>query len=199
MLSYIKGILQQVIGTAVVIEAGGIGYEIVATNGAVVGLPPIGREAKIYVHLNVREDGMSLFGFCSPEEKQMFHKLTTVSGVGPKVAMGVLSGMRLSSLALCIITGDTKTISKIKGIGKKTAERIVLELKEKVSTEEADYAADALPEASHSLDKDSAEAIAALRSLGITLAEAQKAVASVRRNSVTIEELITNALRSLNG
>lgn len=199
MLSYIKGILQQVTETTAVIEAGGIGYEIVATNAAIVDLPPVGREAKLFVHLNVREDGVSLYGFCSPEEKQMFHKLTSVSGIGPKVAMSVLSGMPLSTLALCIITGDTKAIARVKGIGKKTAERIVLELKEKVSSEEADFAADALPEAAPGIDKTSAEAIAALRSLGITLAEAQKAVASVRRSSGTIEELITNALRAMNG
>jgi Holliday junction DNA helicase RuvA len=199
MLSYIKGILQQATGTVAVIEAGGIGYEIVSTNAAIAGLPPIGRETKLFVHLNVREDGMSLYGFCSPEEKQMFYKLISVSGIGPKVAMSVLSGMPLSTLALCIITGDTKAIARIKGIGKKTAERIVLELKEKMTNEEADFAADALPEAASGPDKTSAEAIAALRSLGITLGEAQKAVASVRRTSSTIEELITNALRAMNG
>ncbi|MDD3947245.1 MAG: Holliday junction branch migration protein RuvA [Clostridia bacterium] len=199
MLSYIKGTLVQIEGNLAVIESGGIGYEICATNSAIVGLPATGKEAKLYVYLNVREDGMSLFGFHCPEEKQMFLKLTSVSGIGPKGAMSILSGMELSSLALCIITGDTKAISKIKGIGKKTAERIILELKEKVSSEDADTAADAVGGVPLGKDKDATDAITALRALGISMQEAEKAVFAVRSQSVTIEELITNALRSLNG
>lgn len=201
MISYIKGTLAQVSGNIVTIETGGIGYELLATNAAIVGLPPIGKEAKLFAYLNVREDSMSLFGFRTIEEKQMFNKLTTVSGVGAKIAMGILSGMELSSLALCIITGDTKSISKIKGIGKKTAERIILELKEKVSAQDTDTAIDAvqvgmLPQGA---DKDSLDAITALRTLGISTQEANRAVASVRATSATIEQLITNALKSLNG
>ncbi|HOB64362.1 MAG: Holliday junction branch migration protein RuvA [Clostridiales bacterium] len=198
MLSYIKGILTGAEGSTVIIEAGGIGYEILATNSAIVNLPPIGKEAKLYVFLSVKEDGMSLYGFRSPEEKNMFSKLTTVSGVGPKLAMSILSGMDLSSLALCIITGDTRSISRIKGIGKKTAERIILELKEKVGEDSAGVAADAV-EIPSGQDKDAMDAITALRALGISMQEANNAVKAVRGRSSTIEELITNALRSLNG
>lgn len=199
MLSYIKGILIKTEGNLAVIETGGIGYEIFSTNSAIVGLPAVGKEAKLYVHLNVREDGMSLFGFRTSEEKQMFYKLTSVSGIGPKLAMSVLSGMELSSLALSIITGDTRAISKIKGVGKKTAERIILELKEKVSSDDADLAADAVPTGAAGLDKDAADAITAIRALGISTQEAAAAVAAVRARSTTIEELIINALKSLNG
>lgn len=198
MLSYIKGILTGAEGSTVIIEAGGIGYEILATNSAIINLPPIGKEAKLYVFLSVKEDGMSLYGFRSPEEKNMFSKLTTVSGVGPKLAMSILSGMDLSSLALCIITGDTRSISRIKGIGKKTAERIILELKEKVGEDSAGVAADAV-EIPSGQDKDAMDAITALRTLGISMQEANNAVKAVRGRSSTIEELITNALRSLNG
>ena len=138
MIGYVKGTLISVQNGKVLLEVGGVGYEISVSNNTVVKLPAIEKQATIYTYLYVREDEMSLFGFYSLEEKAMFMKLISISGIGPKAAMSILSGMELRALAIAIITEDKKSIAKIKGVGKKTAERIILELKEKVTAEEAD-------------------------------------------------------------
>ena len=129
MLGYIKGKILQAENGVVLLENGGVGYEIVCSASVYAKLLNEG-EGEVYTYLAVREDDISLYGFVSPEEKKMFLKLTSVSGVGPKMGIGILSAMNLGQLAVAIATADVRTLSSVKGLGKKTAERIVLELKE---------------------------------------------------------------------
>ena len=202
MIGYVKGTLISVQNGKVLLEVGGVGYEISVSNNTVVKLPAIEKQATIYTYLYVREDEMSLFGFYSLEEKAMFMKLISISGIGPKAAMSILSGMELRALAIAIITEDKKSIAKIKGVGKKTAERIILELKEKVTAEEGDVETPTDSKkpvmSGVELDNDMQDAIMALRTLGIQQAAAVRAVTSARAISKTTEELIMNSLKALN-
>ena len=202
MIGYLKGTLISVQNGKVLLEVGGVGYEISISNNTVVKLPAIEKQATIYTYLYVREDEMSLFGFYSLEEKAMFMKLISISGIGPKAAMSILSGMELRALAIAIITEDKKSIAKIKGVGKKTAERIILELKEKVTAEEGDVETSSDSKkpvmSGVELDNDMQDAIMALRTLGIQQAAAVRAVTSARAISKTTEELIMNSLKALN-
>ena len=160
-------------------------------------MPKIGSNVKLYCYLYVREDEMSLYGFNSREEKSMFLKLITISGIGPKASIGILSGMRPEALAVAIVTGDIKSIAKIKGVGKKTAERVVLELREKLSNQETDFFTGETQVAVVGLDNISQEAITALKSLGCTQSEAVTLVSQARKECDTLEELILNALRRM--
>lgn len=202
MIGYLKGTLISVQNGKVLLDVGGVGYEISISNNTVVKLPAVDNQATIYTYLYVREDEMSLFGFYSLEEKAMFMKLISISGIGPKAAMSILSGMELRALAIAIITEDKKSIAKIKGVGKKTAERIILELKEKVTAEEGDAETTSSSKkpvmSGVEIDTDMEDAIMALRTLGIQQASAVRAVTSARAISKTTEELIMNSLKALN-
>ena len=194
MFGYIKVKVAEITEGTVVLENGGIGYEIVCTAAAVARLSEE-KEGVVYTYLQVKEDGISLFGFDTKEEKQMFLKLISVSGIGPKMGVTILAGMRIADLATAIATSDVKTLSKIKGLGKKTAERIILELRESVSKEELKTSAKetAVPFAS-----DDEDAVIALMGLGFTGMQARNAVLSAKGlGAKTIEEVIAFALRSL--
>lgn len=197
MYSYLSGQLVNVENHFVTIDVNGIGYEIACSTNTLIALPTMGSNIKLHCYLYVREDEMSLYGFSSREEKSMFLKLITISGIGPKAAIGILSGMRPETLAVAIVTGDIKSIAKIKGVGKKTAERVVLELREKLATQETDYFTGETQVNVVGLDNLSQEAITALKSLGCTQNEAVKLVSSVRKDCDTLEELILNALRRM--
>ena len=127
MYSYIKGKITEIGESYIVVEAGGIGYELSVSTNAMSEFASRDGEVKVYCYLSVREDGVSLFGFESKMEKSMFLKLVAVSGVGPKLALTVLGGMTTEQFAAAVIGSDIKALSKIKGVGKKTAERIALE------------------------------------------------------------------------
>lgn len=198
MLAYLKGTLASVRDGIVVVEVGGIGYECMTSFTTIGKLPPVGQTVKLYVKMNVREDDVSLAGFYSSEEKEMFLKLTSISGIGPKAAMSILSGMELSQLALAIVTENVKGLAKIKGVGKKTAERIVLELREKIAAEECDGETEVeVPISAVGRDKTAIDAISALRTLGLTQQEAHKAVMQAKPYSATLEQLIANALKNI--
>ncbi len=202
MIGYVKGQVADKSDGTVVIDNGGIGYEIFVSSKT---LTQIGNNSfvQLYTYLNVREDGVFLYGFYTKEEKNMFLKLITISGVGPKAALSILSGIELNKLMVAIINADVKTLSKVKGIGKKTAERIVLELKESLDAA-AEAAIDAaiegiaIEQTKEELDKDSEDAIYALRGLGFTQNEAVKAVKAARPKARDLQELIALSLRSLN-
>lgn len=202
MIGYVKGQVADKSDGTVVIDNGGIGYEIFVSSTT---LTQIGNNSfvQLYTYLNVREDGVFLYGFYTKEEKNMFLKLITISGVGPKAALSILSGIELNKLMVAIINADVKTLSKVKGIGKKTAERIVLELKESLDAA-AEAAIDtaiegiAIEQTKEELDKDSEDAIYALRGLGFTQNEAVKAVKDARPKARDLQELIALSLRSLN-
>ena len=137
MIAYIRGILAEKEPARVVLEAGGVGYEIFISLSTYEKLAPAGKEQKLLVCHHVREDDEVLFGFATEGEKAMFQKLTLVSGVGPKIALAILSGSSLGELMLAISTGNAKRLASIKGVGQKTAEKICVELRDKVNAIEA--------------------------------------------------------------
>ncbi len=197
MFSYIRGKLTEANGNNVTIETGGIGYALTVSGNTAYKLPPLGRETLIYAYLHVREDEVGLYGFATREEKEMFLKLISISGIGPKAATGILSGMTPDRLAIAIVTADIKSIAKIKGVGKKTAERMVVELKEKLAAEDIEmFGAKAVAEsAPGGVARD---AVNALRTLGLTQSEAVKAVDEAMKEADTLEEVLRCALRRLN-
>ena len=154
MIAYIKGRVLSVYDNTAIIEVGGIGYEIICSATAISKLYGAA-EGEVFTYLSVREDGVSLFGFDNQAEKQMFLKLITVNGVGPKMGMTVLSGMSLNDLAMAIASSDVKGLSRIKGLGKKTAERIILELRESL----ADIPAEGAPQKAVKLSDDGENAV----------------------------------------
>ena len=187
--------------SGVVVEtSAGIGFEIFVPQGSPIYKHSEGDEITVFTEMIVREDDMSLYGFHNKESLEFFKLLTTVSGIGPKGAMGILGSMPLDQLRQAIALGDVKAISKAQGVGKKTAERLVVELKDKVGAPDMDMETgelagygDAAPDGSDARS----EAISALISLGYARAEAFKAVSAVGDEGLTSEEYIKKALRSL--
>ena len=133
MIAYVSGTLAEKTPARIVVEACGVGYEMSISLSTYDRLPATGSPAKVFAYHHVREDGETLFGFATEDEKAMFGKLTGVSGVGPKIALAILSGLTLADLSLAIASGEAKRISAVKGVGKKTAEKICVELKDKVN------------------------------------------------------------------
>jgi len=191
MLAFITGNVVSAREGSIVLENNGIGYELMVTNNTLSSLGLVGNKIQLFSYLQAKEDGICLYGFYCQEEKSMFLKLISVSGIGPKVALSVLSGTTLSSLAVAIITEDVKTLSKIKGIGKKTAERLILELKESISDKDT---GEDVPVAT-GLNKDSDDAVNALIALGISRSEAYRAVMASCEQAKSIEELISLSLK----
>jgi len=199
LFAYIRGKLEYKHNDYIVVEANGVGYKIYTSLSTIQNIQPVGNEVKIYTYLYVREDVMNLYGFLTQEELGMFELLLGVSGVGPKAAISVISSMSPSKFGLSVITNDYKSLTKAQGIGSKMAQRIVLELKDKINkTElvssfgEKDQAADEIKDNSRF-----SEAVSALIVLGYTASEANKAVASVYREDMDIESVIKNALKTL--
>lgn len=199
MLHYIKGILAMKLDTGIVVEAGGLGYEISVPANSSVYLAKEGEEITVFTAMMVREDDISLYGFGEKAALDTFRKLITVSGVGAKAAIAILSAMPLSEVHQAIVLEDVKSLTRANGIGKKTAERIVLELKDKFGTiEDA-----AMPEGfsqvqtGQSGTDSRAEAASALMALGYSKGEAVNALASVKETDLTAEEYIKQALKKL--
>lgn len=180
----------------VVLQAGGIGYRLYVSSLTILALPPIKEEATLYTYLHIREDELSLYGFLDIEDKELFVTLLSVSGIGPKLALTVFSRYRAGELKKIISVGDTASLINISGIGKKTAERMVLELKDKVGK----IGSDELPLSNDNAPSDiRGQAISALLALGYSLSESQKAVphALPAGKAVTVEELIRSALKTM--
>ena len=194
MYDYIKGEVVSTEKDIAVIEAGGIGYRIYTTSQSLAYIKA-GQTAKLFCHFVVREDAHTLYGFYTSEEREMFVRLTGVSGIGPKAALAVLSTMKISELAAAIITSDETALQKVTGIGKKTAQRIIIDLAEKISTHEIIGDAD-MPGEQGGMGIES-EALAALVALGYNRAEATRAVSSVKSLGDTTEELILMALKRM--
>ena len=199
MYAHIRGILSEKLADSVVIDASGVGYELSVSANTLASCPQTGEEVKLYAYLSVREDAMELFGFASKEEKQLFLLLTGVNGVGPKMALALLSTLSASDLRLAIIMEDDKTLARAPGVGKKIAQRIILELKDKLggSAMELDFsmgAAAAAPDPAQTGNKFMAHA--ALQELGYSPAEIRGALKDVDPNAST-EEMIRHALRAM--
>ena len=200
MYAFIEGKVCEKNAGELILLAGGVGYQINCSMNTLAAAPALGETMRCYTYLSVREDAMELFGFASREEKRMFLSLTGVSGVGPKMALALLGSMPLKELNLAILLGDVTALSRAPGIGKKTAQRIALELKDKVSQEDVSAVSvgGAAPVQSMAADCVT-EALEALQALGYTPAEARNAVQSVRDQSDKTDELIKLALRSMAG
>ena len=182
MISYVKGGLAEKSGDRIVVEAGPVGLGIYVPLSVLEVLPPLGEEVKIYTYLQVREDDLSLYGFLNRQDLDMFRRLIGVNGIGPKGALGILSALSPDDLRLAILTGDAKAISKAPGVGAKTAQRIILDLKDKVSAEEMlASVADTEERTSVPLMQEAGrEAATALVALGYSNLEASKAVKNVQ-------------------
>lgn len=200
MYAYIKGILAEVNTDSIVIENQGIGYQLYVSLQALEELPAIGMEVKVYTYLHVREDAMVLFGFPDREDLKMFQMLLTVSGVGPKGALGILSALSGDDLRFAILSGDSKAIAKAPGIGAKTAQRVILELKDKVSLEDAFETKTAHITGGNVMVNGTVknEAIQALVVLGYSSSEAMKAVSQVEISQEhKVEDVLKLALKHM--
>ena len=201
MLHYIRGTLAMNLESGIVVEAGGLGYEISVPANSSIYLSKEGAEITVFTAMIVREDDISLYGFGDKAALDTFHKLITVSGVGAKAAISILSAMPLSEVQQAIALEDAKALTRANGIGKKTAERIVLELKDKFGQLEAA----AMPEgfacvgtgAAESAGDSRTEAANALIALGYTRGEAINALGAVKETDLTVEAYIKQALKKL--
>ncbi len=199
MIAYIKGTLERRAESYIIIETGGIGYQIFVSPATLAKLPQTGERVKVFTYFSVKEDGVSLYGFASAEEQEMFHKLLTVSGVGPKGALGFLSQLTPQEIILAIISEDVKTLSKAPGVGRKTAQRVILELKDKFKTEEAlsmGQEVQGIVETSVGGDAKF-EAIDAMTALGYSRSEAAKAVNAVAAEGMSTEDILKAALKKM--
>ena len=196
MYAHIRGILTEKNIDNVVVEAGGVGYELVTSASTLANCPQAGEEVKLFTYLSVREDAMELFGFYTREEKRMFLRLIGVSGIGPKTALGVLSALSVRDLSIALVTGDAQALARAPGIGKKTAQRLVLELKDKVENEDLTGANGTQP-VRNIASAGEAEAIEALMALGYPASEAAKAVSSVQGQATQTDEILRLALKNM--
>lgn len=203
MIAMVKGtLMEKGEGEAVVMTAAGLGLRVMCSMNTLTALPAAGQDCTLHTFMNVREDAMELFGFSQKEERDMFKRLTSVSGIGPKSALGVLGSMPLSDLRLAILTGDAAALSRAPGVGKKTAQRISLELKDKLA-QDALAGAEGMQEIVFAADEGApaqdalGEALLALKSLGYTPQEAANALKGVKEQADTADELIKLALRHM--
>lgn len=201
MIAYIKGILTEIYEESIVLEQGGIGYDIQIPASVFDELPPCGSEVKIHTYHYVREDAMSLYGFLSRDDLNVFRLLLTVSGIGPKGALGILSTITPDNLRFAILSDDSKTIAKAPGIGTKTAKKLIIELKDKLSLSEALELSKehmATSESETPAENIRAEAVEALTALGYSGAEALRAVKQVElTEDMTVEELLKASLKKI--
>lgn len=201
MIAYLRGKVLTTTEETVIVDVNGVGYEIYCT-GSVFRKLTVGAVTEIFTYLQVKEDGMTLFGFDTPQEKELFLKLISVSGVGPKLGISILASLSADEFALAIATADVKRLSKVKGLGKKTAEKIVLELHGKISAAEVlgasgdDLTPSATAQTNTKLSAADEEAVSALMGLGFTRTESLQAVKKAHElGAVTVEEVIMKALQ----
>ena len=196
MIATLAGRLAEKTPERLVIDVGGVGYAVHASLQTFVDLPPEGAAVQLLVHTEVREDAIELFGFLSAAERALFHLLRRVKGLGPRTALVVLSGMPLRELVATIAAGDTGRLQTIAGVGKKFAERIVVECREQAALVAADGASRTAPAAANGIV---AEAVSALVNLGYKRPEAERAVEHAARPAAPLEEVIRVALQGLGG
>lgn len=204
MISYIRGELCDIEEQKAIVDVNGVGYGIYMPQQALSLLPPIGQQVKIHTYLNIREDAMQLFGFLTKEDLNVFRLLIGVNGIGPKAGLNILSCLSPDELRFAVLSGDAKAISATPGIGKKTAEKLILELKDKLNIE------DMLEHAAHGGDSEDlasgtdtasntmqAEAVQALTALGYGSAESLRAVKKSSPECSSVEDILKEALKFL--
>ncbi len=193
MIASLHGTLESLGSDWAIINVGGIGFQVYMPTSTLSAIGIIGKEVQLYTHLHLREDNATLYGFASSEELWLFQTLIGVSGLGPKLALAMLSAMRVEQLTMAIATGSTDLLTVIPGIGKKVANRLILELKEKIG-------AGWITTPAAQLAQENTDVLAALTSLGYSVAEATKAVASLPLSSdLSLEDRIKLALQYFGG
>lgn len=203
MIAYITGELITTKQDGIIVEQNGMGYNIMMSLSAIANLPNIGSLVKIYTFLNVREDSLSLYGFLGQDDLEMFKLLITVSGIGPKVALGILSSITADDLRFAVLAEDVKTITIAPGVGTKTAKKLILELKDKFKLEDSFESRLANNENGIDSNSDNTmrvrnETIEALSVLGYSRSDAVKAVRSINiEDDMTVEDLIKLSLKQL--
>ena len=195
MFAHIEGIVAEKNADSIVLDVGGVGFLLYVSGATLSMAPAVGERMKLYCALNVREDAMELFGFYSREEKAMYERLKGVSGVGSRTALQILSSMSVRDLSLALISGDANALTRVPGIGKKTAQRLVLELKDKVEDNQIGSAGASV--SPQTMGGPEGEAVAALMALGYGASEAARAVSKVAGQAQKADELIFLALKSL--
>ena len=197
MIAFVSGILEMKLNGYIVIDVGGVGYKVFMSEAAIDTLGEIGGKVKVYTHHHVREDDISLYGFLTMEELNMFELLISVSGVGAKSALTILANIEPSAFALAVITNDTSKLVKIPGVGAKSAARIVLELKDKLKNKDL---IDKKKEVVHKniLDNEEVdEAISALQVLGYTRKDIEKVFENIELENLSLEDMIKQGLKYL--
>lgn len=195
MYAFISGKVVSANEGQIVLENNGVGYLLTVSGNTLATAGTIGATLQLHTYLQVKEDIFALYGFSTLEEKKFFLKLIDISGIGPKLAMQILSGCDLNTLAAAIATGDVKTLTKIKGLGKKTAERIILELRGTYNKNDVDTLLSSVTDSGQS--SDISDAVFALVQLGVTKTEAVKAINSASEKVSGVEKLISYALRNM--
>ena len=201
MIVQLRGTVAEATLNTAVLDVSGVGFELGISGTTAATLPPVGAEATLYVRMQVREDAMALFGFATREERALFDRLVSVSGVGPKVALSVLSTFSVADLYTVVMTDDVKRMSTVPGVGKKTAQRLILELKGTFAKDKSlGGLAAALPAElplapAHPTAR--ADAQAALLSMGFTPQEAELALAGYDDDQTSAEDMLTGALKRL--
>lgn len=199
MIAFLNGEISAIYEDKVIIEVSGVGYNVLMPSSCIKMLKGIGNIAKIYTYLSVREDAMQLYGFNTSDELELFKLLITVNGIGPKASLQILSSMSQDEIKMAIVAGDSKTLSKVPGIGPKTAQRIIIDLKDKIdliNTVESRLSSDVTY--SGALSDEKSEALEALVALGYSKKDALNAVSSVDAPQGTkVEEILKLALKSI--
>lgn len=201
MIGYIKGELAEIKENYIVIEAGNIGYEVYLPVSSIMELPPRNSTVKIYTYMHVREDALCLFGFLTKDDLEMFKLLITVNGIGPKAAQGILSAITADELRFAILAQDSRTLAKAPGVGKKTADKIIFELKDKIKSE--NILEQMLENKAEKINTESLygkreEAVQALVALGYSSSEAYKIITQIDiTEDMTAEEILKLCLKRM--
>lgn len=194
MLAYIKGSLEMKYKNYIVIDVGGLGYKIFMAENAINSIGEIGNTIKVFTYYRVREDDISIFGFKTQEELRMFELLLSVSGVGAKSALVMLSCIEPSDFAIAVISNNVKLLTQVPGIGTKSAQRIILELKDKLKTEQNDDHLEGLKAKSEKVNENVQEAVSGLMVLGYTRKDIEKAFEHLAVETLSVEDLIKKGL-----
>jgi len=198
MIAYIKGTVEQVTEQSAVLETQGIGYIVNASSATLSRLPPKGKEAQLFTYMQVKEDDISLFGFLSQEEIRLFRLLISISGIGPKVAMAILAMMPPDQIMTAIVSQDAMAFSKVPGVGKKTAQRITLELQDKIKAQDWSWTPSQAEMTQINVSSsEKQDAMDALMALGYGRSESMRAVLAAATEDMSAEQIIKLSLRNL--
>ena len=197
MIAFVNGILEMKLNGYIVIDVGGLGYKVFMSEIAIESLGNLGDKVKVYTHHHVREDDISLYGFLTMEELNMFELLISVSGVGAKSALSILANIEPSSFALAVITNDTSKLVKIPGVGAKTAARIVLELKDKLKNQDMVSKKESVIKKPTINEEELDEAISALQVLGYNRRDIEKVFEKIDLSNLALEDMIKQGLKYL--